>query len=115
MYDKIYDDYKKIIDEKILSFMPDINEKSEILEKSMAYSLKAGGKRIRPVIVLAACQFADENNQVGLEKCLPFALAIEYIHTYSLIHDDLILSGEENPQTMLCLVKIWQFWQVTVC
>ena len=106
MYDKIYDDYKKIIDEKILSFMPDINEKSEILEKSMAYSLKAGGKRIRPVIVLAACQFADENNQVGLEKCLPFALAIEYIHTYS---------GEENPQTMLCLVKIWQFWQVTVC
>jgi Geranylgeranyl pyrophosphate synthase len=89
MYDKIYDDYKKIIDEKILSFMPDINEKSEILEKSMAYSLKAGGKRIRPVILLAACQFADENNQVGLEKCLPFALAIEYIHTYSLIHDDL--------------------------
>jgi geranylgeranyl diphosphate synthase, type II len=55
------------------------------LEEAMRYSLLAGGKRIRPVLVLATAR------AVGLEqrKVLPLAGAIELIHTYSLIHDDL--------------------------
>ena len=55
------------------------------LEEAMRYSLLAGGKRIRPVLALATAR------AVGLEQCemLPLAGAIELIHTYSLIHDDL--------------------------
>lgn len=52
---------------------------------AMAYSLLAGGKRIRPVLVLA---FADLL-EVPREDAMPFAVALEMIHTYSLIHDDL--------------------------
>src|SRR3954468_16809738 len=55
------------------------------LEEAMRYSLLAGGKRIRPVLALATAR------AVGLdpESVLPLAAAIELIHTYSLIHDDL--------------------------
>lgn len=53
---------------------------------SMKYSLFSGGKRIRPILSLISfCEFSDED----LDKILPFAAAIEMIHTYSLIHDDL--------------------------
>ena len=56
----------------------------ELLE-AMEYSLKAGGKRLRPVMLLAACEMAGGS----AETALPFACALEMIHTYSLIHDDL--------------------------
>ena len=52
---------------------------------AMAYSLLAGGKRIRPVLVLAFADLLD----VSHEDAMPFAVALEMIHTYSLIHDDL--------------------------
>ena len=57
------------------------------LEGPMAYSLLSGGKRLRPFIVVEAYKlFAKDDN---IEKALPFACALEMIHTYSLIHDDL--------------------------
>ena len=49
------------------------------------YSAMAGGKRLRPVIVLEFCRLCGGD----VEKALPFACALEMIHTYSLIHDDL--------------------------
>lgn len=55
------------------------------LQEAMRYSLLAGGKRIRPVLVLEACRICGGE----VEKALPFACALEMIHTYSLIHDDL--------------------------
>ena len=55
------------------------------LQEAMRYSLLAGGKRIRPVLVLEACRICGGE----VEKALPFACAVEMIHTYSLIHDDL--------------------------
>lgn len=55
------------------------------LFESMRYSLLAGGKRIRPVLVLEFCRLCGGDWQ----KALPFAAAIEMVHTYSLIHDDL--------------------------
>ncbi len=55
------------------------------LEKAMEYSLMAGGKRVRPVLTLATCQLFGGK----AEEALPFAAAVEMIHTYSLIHDDL--------------------------
>jgi geranylgeranyl diphosphate synthase, type II len=56
-----------------------------VLRESMQYSLMAGGKRLRPILVLAAAQAAGGN----VEAAMPVACAIEMIHTYSLIHDDL--------------------------
>ena len=53
--DRHYEDYKKIIDEHLLDFIPNIDNKSISLYESMKYSLTAGGKRIRPVLLLAAC------------------------------------------------------------
>ena len=56
------------------------------LHQAMRYSLQAGGKRLRPVLVLAAAELFDP---AGRADPLPAAVAIECIHTYSLIHDDL--------------------------
>ncbi len=55
------------------------------LAEAMRYSLLAGGKRIRPLLVLEFCRIAGGD----VEKALPVACAIEMLHTYSLIHDDL--------------------------
>lgn len=68
--------------EKYLQLSPDCPER---LRESMAYSLMAGGKRLRPALVLIACEACGGT----LQEALPAACAIEMIHTYSLIHDDL--------------------------
>lgn len=57
----------------------------ERLYEAMSYSVFAGGKRLRPVLMLSACETVGGN----MEDALPFACAMEMIHTYSLIHDDL--------------------------
>ena len=60
-------------------------EEPSILRDSMRYSLLAGGKRLRPILCLAACELAGGDS----EKAIPTAVALEMIHTMSLIHDDL--------------------------
>lgn len=55
------------------------------LQEAMEYSLMAGGKRIRPVLTLETCRLCGGDP----ETALPFACAVEMVHTYSLIHDDL--------------------------
>ncbi len=87
-----YDEYKKLIDEHILDFLPQIDSKSIILKESVEYSLMASGKRLRPILLLAACEFAGGN----INEALPFACAIEYVHTYSLIHDDLPAMDDDD-------------------
>ncbi len=57
----------------------------EIIYEAMGYSVFAGGKRLRPVLMLSACE--AENGSI--EDVMPYACALEMIHTYSLIHDDL--------------------------
>lgn len=64
-------------------FLQELPQKK--LFEAMRYSLLAGGKRIRPVLVLEFCRICGGD----WEKALPFAAAIEMVHTYSLIHDDL--------------------------
>lgn len=83
--DKTYEEYKQIVEEHLLDYLPSIDQKSISLYESMKYSLSAPGKRLRPVLLLAACDFAGGD----ILKALPYACALEYIHTYSLIHDDL--------------------------
>lgn len=71
------------------NFLGNYLKENDLLEKSvyssMGYSLLAGGKRLRPVLSLAVCDMLGGN----INEVLPFACAIEMIHTYSLIHDDL--------------------------
>jgi geranylgeranyl diphosphate synthase type II len=62
------------------------------LEEAMRYSLLAGGKRIRPVLTLATAEAIG----LGAEAVLPLAAAIELIHTYSLIHDDLPAMDDDD-------------------
>ena len=57
----------------------------KILNNSMEYSLMAGGKRLRPILVIVTYELFKKD----IEKCLPYAIAIEMVHNFSLIHDDL--------------------------
>ena len=79
------DDYLALINDKLGKYLPgkDILKKSVI--DAMEYSLAAGGKRVRPILTLAFCEACGGY----VENALPFACAVEMVHTYSLIHDDL--------------------------
>jgi geranylgeranyl diphosphate synthase, type II len=65
---------------------------SSRLSEAMTYSLKAGGKRIRPALAFSACEAAGGKT----EDALPVACALEMIHTYSLIHDDLPAMDDDD-------------------
>ncbi len=87
-----YNDYKDLVEEYLIDFIPKMDRNSETLYDAMVYSLKSGGKRLRPVLLLAAMEFAGGNSK----DALPYACAIEYIHTYSLIHDDLPAMDDDD-------------------
>ncbi|MDY6038095.1 MAG: farnesyl diphosphate synthase [Eubacterium sp.] len=87
-----YYEYKSLINDYLLDYLPHVDAMSNTLYESIEYSLTAGGKRLRPVLLLAACEFAGGNSI----EALPFACAIEYIHTYSLIHDDLPAMDDDD-------------------
>lgn len=81
-----------LIDRKLSEYLPEQDLMQADLFHSMRYSLLAGGKRIRPVLVLEFCRICG-----GEEKAaLPFACAVEMIHTYSLIHDDLPCMDDDD-------------------
>ena len=87
-----YRRYMDLVEENLVDFLPKIDHKSFTLHDSMVYSLSAGGKRIRPVLLLATCEMFGMN----ANEALPYACAIEYIHTYSLIHDDLPAMDDDD-------------------
>ena len=85
-------EFKEILKNKIdyvenllQEYMPKEEGYQETIMKAMNYSLKAGGKRLRPILTLESCKIVGGKE----EDAIPFAMAIEMIHTYSLIHDDL--------------------------
>lgn len=75
----------QLIEEELAESFPSIWNIPDNLRESMMYSLLAGGKRLRPVMVLATVEALNGS----VEAALPVACAVEMIHTYSLIHDDL--------------------------
>lgn len=83
--DMTANEYKKLVDSKLSEFFNPSGMSYDGLLESMHYSLTAGGKRIRPTLVLEFCRISGGD----VEKALPVACAIEMLHTYSLIHDDL--------------------------
>lgn len=73
------------IEQLLNKYMPTEEGYQKTIMEAMNYSLSAGGKRLRPILTLEACKIVGGNEN----DAIPFAVAIEMIHTYSLIHDDL--------------------------
>jgi geranylgeranyl diphosphate synthase type II len=79
------EDLHALVDDALAKLSFSATSSTAGLEEAMRYSLLAGGKRVRPVLALATARALDAEP----ERLLPMACAIELIHTYSLIHDDL--------------------------
>ena len=77
-------DYQKLVESGIARHLPTAETRPARLHSAMRYSMEAGGKRLRPVLVLAASELFGTAQDV-----IPAAVAIECLHTYTLIHDDL--------------------------
>ncbi len=73
------------IEYSLLSFLPETKDGQYEVVDAMKYSIVNGGKRIRPVLALEFAKACGGNR----DDCIPLACALEYVHTYSLIHDDL--------------------------
>ena len=84
-YEELLTQYVSQINHALEEYLPQDTGGYDLVRQAMRYSVGAGGKRIRPVLVL---HFAKLCGALP-EKALPFACAVEFIHTYSLIHDDL--------------------------
>lgn len=85
-FSKYYGELKASADEKLMSFIPKAEGLQKTLIEAMNYSLLSGGKRLRPILMLEAWKIFGGNDE-GL--IAPFMAAIEMIHTFSLVHDDL--------------------------
>ena len=81
------------VDEALERHLPQSPDNTRVLTEAIRYSLFAGGKRLRPIVALAAADAVARQNrsssEAAMERALPLACALECIHTYSLIHDDL--------------------------
>jgi geranylgeranyl diphosphate synthase type II len=81
-----------LVDEALARFLPPEDELPLSLHRAMRYSVFAGGKRIRPIMMLAACEAVGGR----MDQVLSAACAMEMIHTYSLIHDDLPAMDDDD-------------------
>ena len=81
-----------LVDTALDRFLPGETELPHSVHKAMRYSVFAGGKRVRPILMLAACQAVGGDPG----RALPAACAMEMIHTYSLIHDDLPAMDDDD-------------------
>ena len=77
--------YQEIINKELEKYIRNTECPEQILNKSMEYSLMAGGKRLRPILMLDVYKIFNQD----YTKCMPYAVAMEMIHNFSLIHDDL--------------------------
>ena len=85
-------DYQMLINDSIERYVPSCDHGADIVSSAMKYSLSIGGKRIRPMLVLEFCRICGGD----INKAMPFAIAVEMIHTYSLIHDDLPCMDDDD-------------------
>ncbi|MBW2520707.1 MAG: polyprenyl synthetase family protein [Deltaproteobacteria bacterium] len=80
------------IDQALQQYLPEESVLPQSLHKAMRYSIFAGGKRLRPILAIASCEAVSGNP----DHVLPAACALEMIHTYSLIHDDLPAMDDDD-------------------
>ena len=94
MGDKMLREYleekKKIVEESLIELLGNYRNKyPEKLAEAMEYAVMNGGKRIRPVLMYMICDLFEKNNSENYDKVREIAIALEFIHCYSLVHDDL--------------------------
>ncbi|MFR2571800.1 MAG: polyprenyl synthetase family protein [Clostridia bacterium] len=77
--------YQHIVNKELLKYIVKDECPEKILNESTEYSLMAGGKRLRPILVIATYMLFKDD----IKECMPYAVAIEMVHNFSLIHDDL--------------------------
>ncbi len=85
MVNEIFKHYKPLIEKRIDELLPETDAAYNEVIKAARYSLMLGGKRIRPILMMEFCRLFGGKT----EDVIDFAIALEMIHTYSLIHDDL--------------------------
>jgi geranylgeranyl diphosphate synthase type II len=83
---------RQLIDEALESLLPAAEGPAAKLNESMRYAVMAGGKRLRPIIAISCCEAAGGKSGIVIEP----AAALELIHTYSLIHDDLPAMDDDD-------------------
>ena len=83
---------KQLVDEHLDRFLPQPEGPSGKVVEAMRYSISAGGKRVRPILMMAACEAVGGD----FSTILPAACAMECVHTYSLIHDDLPAMDDDD-------------------
>ncbi len=77
--------FSELVENKLYDYFSKCKDEYKIIFDSMEYSVKNGGKRVRPLLTLLFCDVCGGD----INNAIPAAVALEYIHTYSLIHDDL--------------------------
>lgn len=77
--------YATVVDKALADYLPGADVYPSTIHEAMRYSIFAGGKRLRPILTIAAAETVGGR----MEEVLPVACALEMIHTYSLVHDDL--------------------------
>jgi geranylgeranyl diphosphate synthase, type II len=89
---RAFEDRRRLVDAALDRALPDEALWPATIHRAVRYSLFAGGKRIRPQLVLAACEAVGG----ARDEAMPLACAVEMIHTYSLIHDDLPAMDDDD-------------------
>ncbi|NPB04420.1 MAG: polyprenyl synthetase family protein [Thermotogae bacterium] len=84
-FKRIWEEYRKTVEEALNRFLPPEDDYPQNLYKAMRYAVFSGGKRLRPVLTLATAEALGQDPKA----LLPQAVAIELIHTFTLVHDDL--------------------------
>ena len=87
---------KRLVEEALRQVIPAEWRVPAKLREAAEYSLLAGGKRLRPIFVMAAAESVAGGGEAAARRALPFAAAVEMIHTYSLIHDDLPAMDDDD-------------------
>ncbi len=90
--ERYLEDRRVLVDEALEQHLPGVSEPPKEIHEAVRYSVFAGGKRLRPILVLAAAEAAGGQ----IEQALAAAAAVEMIHTYSLIHDDLPAMDDDD-------------------
>ena len=92
LFKKQLPEFKKSIDDHLMMILSESDQSSEELCQAMEYSVINGGKRIRPMMMFASAITID----IHTEHVIPFAIAIELLHSFSLIHDDLPCMDDDS-------------------
>ncbi|UCG63237.1 MAG: polyprenyl synthetase family protein [Candidatus Zixiibacteriota bacterium] len=94
---KLYlDKLKGVTDALLVRYLPREDEEPQLLHRAMRYSVMAGGKRLRPILAYAAYEYCGGSLQEETPVVYPAMAALEFVHTYSLIHDDLPCMDDDD-------------------